>query len=47
MLSICFLADKMKVAPNVIWREWSDEDVTFMLAYYKFQADAQAASVRK
>lgn len=47
MLSICFLADRMKVAPSVIWREWSDEDVAFMLAYYKFKADTEAASMRK
>jgi hypothetical protein len=37
----------MKVPPSTIWREWADEDVAFMLAYYKFKADAQAASMRK
>jgi len=45
MLSICFLADKMKVSPSTIWKEWSDKDVAFMLAYYQFQFETQKANM--
>jgi hypothetical protein len=41
MLSICFLADKMSVPPSTIFREWSEEDKAFMIAYYMFKAEEQ------
>ena len=46
MLSICFLADKMKVPPSIIWKEWADGDVAFMLAYYAFKAEKQEKSMK-
>jgi hypothetical protein len=47
MLAVCFLADRMKVPPSTIWKEWSDEDMAFMLAYYKFQGESQEAEAKR
>jgi len=47
MFAFCFLADKMSLPPSTIFRDWSEEDVAFMLAFYKFKADKEIEEARK